>query len=362
MVKVKSLKKAFLLISIVLCSFAGAFAQTSSLPLSYFLNKAEQNNPTFVDYRNQIKSLRFDSAIVVAKTKPQINATALGNFAPRINGYGFDEVITNGQALEGLLQADYNLLNGNRTRNALERVKLSADSVRYASRFTHLDLQRNVTEQYLIAYASQLQVDFNSQLVKVLANEDTLLKKLTRSNIYKQSEYLTFLVSYQLQELTLQQSILTFKSDIAALNYLSGIADTTTNILDAPNINLENLEETSTFFIKKFEVDSLIGINKKSLIALRYRPKLSVYANGGYSSSLIFQPYKNFGASVGFSFSIPIYDGHQRKLEYNKIDLNLNTVANYKRFFISQRQQQLNLIRQQLASTEQLFPQIEKTA
>ncbi len=360
MVKVKSLKKAFLLISIVLCSFAGAFAQTSSLPLSYFLNKAERNNPTLVDYRNQIKSLRFDSAIVVAKTKPQVNATALGNFAPRIKGYGFDEVITNGQALEGLLQADYNLLNGNRTRNALERVKLSADSVRYASRFTHLDLQRNITEQYLIAYASQLQVDFNSQLVKVLANEDTLLRKLTRSNIYKQSEYLTFLVSYQQQELTLQQSILTFKSDIAALNYLAGIADTTTKILDAPNINLENLAETSTFFIKKFEVDSLIGINEKSLIALRYRPKLSVYVNGGYSSSLIFQPYKNFGASVGFSFSIPIYDGHQRKLEYNKIDLNLNTVANYKRFFISQRQQQLNLIRQQLASTEQLFPQIEK--
>ncbi|MET4080397.1 hypothetical protein ABIB40_000337 [Pedobacter sp. UYP30] len=360
MIRLENLAKTIIFIGCISCFSVSLYAQTPVRKLAYFIENAQLNSPTLADYRNQGKALKFDSALVYAKEKPQVNGTGTGYYAPRVKGYGFDEVITNGQALEGLLQVDYNLLNGNRTRNALERVKLSADSLTYAKKFTSLDLERTITDQYLVAFSSQQEVDFNEQLVQLLANEDTLLRKLTRSNIYKQSEYLTFLVTYQQQRLILQQAILTHKSDFATLNYLSGIGDTASNILERPTINLEKLVEAPTFFNKKFEVDSLIGLNEKALIALRYRPKLGVYANGGYNSSLMLQPYKNFGASVGFTFSIPIYDGHQRKLEYNKIDLSLNTVAKYRNFFTQQRNQQLNLIRQQLESTEQLFPQIEK--
>ncbi|MGV8879072.1 MAG: TolC family protein [Sphingobacteriaceae bacterium] len=360
MIRLDNLPSTIILAGCISCFSAGSYAQVPSRKLGYFIQQAQTNNPILADYRNQAKSLAYDSALVYAKKKPQVNGMVTGYYAPRIKGYGFDEVITNGQALEGLLQVDYSLLNGNRSRNTLERVKLSADSIKYASGFAHLDLERNITEQYLLAYASQQDVDFNQQLVDLLANEDTLLRKLTRSNIYKQSEYLTFLVTYQQQKLTLQQAVLSHKNYFATLNYLAGIADTTTSILERPVIYLQKLVETSTFFNKKFEVDSLIGQNQKSLIALRYKPLLSIYANGGYNSSLMFQPYKNFGTSVGLNFSIPIYDGHQRKLAYNKIDLSLRTIANYKDFFTRQRDQQLNLISVQLASTEQLFPQIEQ--
>lgn len=360
MIRLENLAKTIILTGCISCFCASLYAQVPLRQLGYFIQQAQANSPILADYRNQVTSLKYDSALVYAKTKPQVNGTGTGYYAPRIKGYGFDEVITNGQVLEGLLQADYSFLNGNRTRNALERVKLSADSIKYASGFAHLDLERNITQQYLMAYASQQEVDFNEQLVALLANEDTLLRRLTRSNIYKQSEYLTFLVTYQQQKLTLQQTILTHKADFATLNYLAGIADTTTINLERPAIDLQKLVESATFFTKRFEVDSLIGLNQKSLIALRYRPKLGVYANGGYNSSLIFQPYKDFGASVGLTFSVPIYDGHQRKLAYNKIDLSLNTIARYKDFFAQQRNQQLNLIREQLASTEQLFPQIEQ--
>lgn len=360
MIRLKHLAKAIIFIGVFLCFGANSYAQIPARKLDYFIQMAQANSPILAAYANQINSLSLDSQLVYAKIKPQVIGTANGYYAPRIKGYGFDEVITNGQALEGILQVDYSLLNGDRTRNALERVKLSADSINYAKKFNRLDLERTITDQYLVAFSSQQEVDFNEQLVQLLANEDTLLRKLTRSNLYKQSEYLTFLVTYQQQNLVLQQAILTHKGDVATLNYLSGIADTTTNVLERPTINLEKLVEASTFFVKRFELDSLIGINQKAQIGLRYRPKLGVYANGGYNSSLMFQPYKNFGTSVGLTFSIPIYDGHQRKLEYNKIDLSLNTVARYKDFFARQRNQQLNLIRQQLASTEQLFPQIEK--
>jgi len=46
---------------------------------------------------------------------------------------------------------------------------------------------------------------------------------------------------------------------------------------------------------------------------------LNLYANSGYNSSLVLQPYKNFGASAGFNLSIPIYDGHQKKMQQERI-------------------------------------------
>ncbi len=105
-------------------------------------------------------------------------------------------------------------------------------------------------------------------------------------------------------------------------------------------------------------MDSLKNENQKRSVILNYQPKLGLYANGGYSSSLVLEPYKNFGASVGFTFSVPIYDGHQKKMQFNKLDLASETISNYRTFFVRQQTQQLNLIRQQIEQTNSLFGKI----
>ena len=48
-------------------------------------------------------------------------------------------------------------------------------------------------------------------------------------------------------------------------------------------------------------------------IDLSYKPKVSLYADAGYVSSLQYLPYKNFGASAGVNLTVPIYDGRQKK-------------------------------------------------
>jgi outer membrane protein TolC len=96
------------------------------------------------------------------------------------------------------------------------------------------------------------------------------------------------------------------------------------------------------------------------LIDLGYRPRISAYADGGYNSSLAYQAYRNFGASIGLNLTIPIYDGRQKKLQYSKIDLQERTRLNKKEFFIRQHDQQILQLMQQLNATDKLIGQVNK--
>ncbi len=349
---------------LILCMFAFSagrvLAQVPSKNLGYYLKEAESNSPLLKDFKSQQRAAGVDSLIVRATGGPQVTASAAGMYAPVIRGYGYDEVLTNGQALEALLNVNYDLLNKKRINNQLEGIKIQSDSIQYAGQLSLFDLQRSIADQYIVAYASQQQVDFNREVITLLEQEEALLKKLTRSNIYKQSEYLTFLVTLQQQQLVVKQAELQFKNDYATLNYLAGITDTTQVVLADPKLQTGVATIAPSFFGKRFDIDSLKNSNQKNAIDLSYKPKLGVYANGGYNSSFILQPYKNLGASVGFTFSVPIYDGHQKKMQYQKLNLSAKTIAGYRNFFIRQQQQQLNLIRQQLEQTDALFPKINE--
>ncbi|QNN44018.1 TolC family protein [Pedobacter roseus] len=336
------------------------WAQAPVKNLDYYLGQAKSSSPVLKDFENQRKSAGIDSLIVRASAKPQVTGTGNGLYAPVVRGYGYDEVLTNGQALDAMLNVNYDLLNKKKINNQLEGIKIQSDSVKYASQLSLFDLNRSIIDQYITAFASQQQVDFNREVVTLLDKEEKLLKTLTRSNIYKQSEYLTFLVTLQQQQLSLKQAELQFKNDYAILNYLAGIADTTQSKLAEPQLQNVVFAGEKSFFTRRFELDSLKNTNLKNGIDLNYKPKLGIYANGGYNSSLVLQPYKNFGASVGFTFSVPIYDGHQRKMQYDKLSLSSNTIAGYRNFFIRQQNQQLNLIRQQMVQTDALFGKINE--
>ena len=106
-------------------------------------------------------------------------------------------------------------------------------------------------------------------------------------------------------------------------------------------------------------MDSLKIINSKLLIDYSYKPKANIFADGGYESDFMGQAYKNFGASVGFSFSIPIYDGGQRKMQYKKLSLQEETREDYKAFFDRQYHQQIAQFKQQINENSMLIDQIK---
>lgn len=353
-------KKIFLIVFLLLTGSFLLHAQTKPVKqLDFFESAALQYSPLQGDLKNQLLSNRIDSMRLKAGYHPQVSASSTGLYAPIIKGYGYDDAITNGQSLDALLNVNYNLNSKGLKQNQYKALSLQRDSVVYAFRLSELDLRKAVTEQYITAYASQQQLEFNQEVNLLLKKEEAVLKTLTRANAYTQTEYLTFLVTLKQQELSAKQAALQFKADYALLNYICGINDTTSTVLKTPDFAPKaDVLAGQSFFNNRFIIDSLKAENDKSAIAYNYKPKLSVYANGGYNSSFVLQPYKNFGTSAGFTLTVPLYDGHQRKMLLDKTKLQQQTSTYYRSFFNRQHQQQLDMLKQQISDTDVLYKQI----
>lgn len=345
------------LLSLITCSLATA---QNAYTLEHYLQLAESNSPLLKDLKNQISAARLDSMRLRAGLKPQVNASTTALVAPVIHGYGYAGAITNGQTFSAVAGVSQQVI-GRSYRNAeLEAIRLQQDSLLNASRLSVQDLIKAVTGQYITAYGDLEQLKFSEEVVKLLSTEDDVLRRLTRNNVYRQSDYLAFLVTLKQQQIQLLQARIQFRTDFAGLNYLAGVTDTSMVTLSQPDIVRAILPnpENSIFFAK-FRVDSLRLANSNALLDYSYRPKGSVFADGGYNTDFS-QPARNFGTSFGFNFSVPLYDGGQRRLLHKKIQLEEETREYYKFFYYRQYHQQIDQLNQQIEEIGPLFAQINE--
>ncbi len=358
----KKLSGIFFFIHVTVVSFAqpGPPGREKNT-LDYFIQNAITNSPLLKDYESQLSSLTLDSRIFLASLKPQINGISNNSYAPVIGGWGYDNAITNGQQLSALVSANKQMLNKKSIASQLESLHIQGQSAMNNSKISEQDIRKAVTDQYISVLGEQLQLDFNNRINDMLLKEDSILKKLTQDNVYKQSDYLAFVVTHQQQLLSTSQLEIQYHYDYAALNYMAGITDTSFTALPDPQLYSATVGEfTASLFYRQFELDSMKLANDKALVDVNYRPRINVFADAGYNSSLTYKPYKNFGTSVGINLTIPIYDGKQRKIQYSKIDIQERTRLFKKDFFGRQRRQQILQLVQQLNSTEQLIGGINK--
>jgi outer membrane protein TolC len=349
------------LLSIILFTFTCSVSLAQTKSLDYYISQAVNSSPLLKDLRNQIVSGQLDSLIMRAAYKPQVNLNSGGYYAPVIRGVGYSGAITNVHTFNGALGINKQLISKGQVNAQLAALGLQRDSLNNSGKLSEQDLKKVITGQYIAAYGSLQQVKFNQDVVKLLSQEETLLKKLTRTNVYKQSEYLAFLVTLKQQQLQLLQARLQYRNDFGTLNYLAGIADTTTLDISEPGIQKTPPPDVAnSIFFRQYKLDSLGLVNKSSLIGYNYRPKTNIFADGGYNTDFTGQPYKNFGASFGFSLVMPIYDGGQRKLQYKKLKLEEETRLNYKAFFNVQYRQQIAQLNQQINDNENLIGQINE--
>lgn len=329
--------------------------------LNFFLNQAIENSPLLKDYKNQVKINEFDSLLLLATQSPQVSFSSNDSYAPVIKGFGYDDAITNGANVNALIGVNKTLLNGRNNKVQFANLQLLSDAIRNNAIISEQDIKKTIIGQYIITYGDMLQVNFSSAIQDKLRKEEIVLKKLTEKNVYRQVDYLTFYVTLQQNEFKLKQQVNQYKNDYATLNYLAGIADTTQLVLEWPDVTMPILPEiNSSAFFKKYEIDSLTLVNRKTLIDITYRPKLSVFADAGYNSSLAYKPYKNFGTSIGLSLVIPLYDGKQINLQYGKIALSENTRAANKQFYTNQYYRQVAQLKQQLQATSSLIDDINQ--
>ena len=327
--------------------------------LDFYLGRALQNSPLLKDYQNQVLLGQVDSQLIHASYEPQVNGNSTNLYAPLIHGYGYDQAISNGGNFTTVVAVTKTLVGERHLDAQYQTIRLQSQGIGNTARISEQDLKRNVTAQYITTYGDLQQLGFNREIYALLDKESGLLKDLTEKNVYRQTDYLAFLVTLKQEALLLRQLEIQFRNDHGTLNYLCGIVDTAATVLAAPAIEVQSLPDiSSSIFFRQFHLDSLKLRNDRSLIDFSYRPKANLYADGGWSSSLMYEPYKNFGVSFGITLSVPIYDGHQRKMQYSKLDIAERTRSGYREFFTSQYSQQLAQLSQQLKATEDLIGQI----
>jgi outer membrane protein TolC len=348
-----------LLLLIIAARPAAAQGGGTGGTLDFYLGHALQNSPLLKDYQNQLLVGQIDSQLIHASYQPQVNGNSTNIYAPLVHGYGYDQAISNGGDFTTVVAVTKTLVGQRHLDAQYQTIRLQNQGVSNAARISEQDLKRSVTAQYITTYGDLQQLGFNRDIYALLEKESALLKDLTEKNVYRQTDFLAFLVTLKQEALLLRQLEIQFRNDHGTLNYLCGIVDTAANFLTDPAIELQSLPDiSSSIFFRQFHLDSLKLRNDRSLIDFSYRPKANLYADGGWSSSLMYEPYKNFGVSFGITLSVPIYDGHQRKMQYSKLDIAERTRSGYREFFTSQYSQQLAQLSQQLNATEELIGQI----
>jgi outer membrane protein TolC len=329
--------------------------------LDFYLGLALRSSPLLKDYRNQVQLGQIDSQLIHASYLPQVAGNSTNIYAPTYRGWGYDQAISNGGNFTTVVAVTKTLVGQKHLDAEYETIRLNNQGIGNTSKISEQDLKRSVTAQYITTYGDLQQLNFNRDIFQLLDKESGLLKDLTEKNVYRQTDYLAFLVTVKQEALLLRQLEIQFRNDHGTLNYLCGIVDTSATLLAAPVIELQYVPDIgNSVFFRQFALDSLKLRNNRSLIDFGYRPKASLYADGGWSSSLMYEPYRNFGVSFGVTITMPIYDGHQRKMQYSKLDIQERTRTGYKEFFTSQYSQQLAQLSQQLKATEDLIAQINE--
>jgi outer membrane protein TolC len=351
---VKPMRKYFLILFILIMA-GNAGAQKT---LDYYINSGIQSSPLLKDYQFQVQNNRIDSQRLRANFRPLVNGSTAGTYAPVVKTWGYDGAITNIHTYNALVSVSQTIVGKQNLNNQYLAIQLQNLGLQNQGKISEQDLKRSITQQYITTYGDLQQINFNQEMLTLLKEEEAILKKLAEKGVYKQTDFLSFLVNVQQQELLIRQLRIQYQNDFATLNYITGLRDTAFTVLNAPSgldINLPPIEQT--VFYQQFHIDSLKIIAADKQVDFAYRPRMGLYADGGYNSSFIATPLRNFGVSAGVTVTVPIYDGRQRRMLHQKNNIAEQNRQNYRDFFSKQYQQQIIQLQQQLSQTEQLIEQ-----
>ena len=149
--------------------------------LDYYIDKAIQNSPLLKDYQNRLSASAVDSLLIRASQKYKIDATSQLTYAPVIKGWGYDEAITNGANIVGLVSVKNEVLNKKVLNTKFKGLAIQNKSVGNAIRISVNDVKRSITNQYLTAYGDFNEIAFNGVQLKMMNDQLALLKHLLQN-------------------------------------------------------------------------------------------------------------------------------------------------------------------------------------
>ena len=344
-------------------------APTSPRRLDDFLLVARQSSPLLRQTANQVQQNRIDSLVRARQNGVQVGGIGSALYYPSITNskgesvIGYDNAVTNGGNYAAIAQATKPILNRFQLQNDYQILASQGQVLRNTGRLSALDLRRNITDQFLTAYATETQLSFSRSLLGQLRQQDRQLQQLVNAGIFKQTQYLSFYLSVRTQEVTVEQNQLAYRRELGILRALAGVADTTLIPLEAPtpptHRPLAGLLAPSQ---RQYTLDSLRLLLDRRAIDAYYRPRLNAVLDAGLQSSS-YMPIAlahSLGIGGGFQLSVPIFDGHQRQLQYQRIELSEQSRRGYRQFVTVQRQQQYEQLEGLIRASDALLARIRE--
>ena len=350
---------------LALFSTATIFAQ--KYDLTYFLNQAEKNFATIKENQNLLKIGDLQSEIIKAQNSGfLVNATSDVLFAPFFdsngkaievtttpssNAYGYDAGITNGGLYSAQINITKNLFNRTSVANLLLQNRVLNNSISLNSEDFRHNLIKNITDSYIAIYQLQLQRQFQIATISDFKNRLKVVELLVKKGILQQSDYLLLQLDIDTKQIELQQTSTNLEISKSQLQTMSGMAKVEINQIEIPSVSALNFLD-KPFIQKKFENDSLQIMANQKVFENQYKPQISLYGNAGLNAVEITDMYRKIGASAGVRLSIPIYDGHQRKVNAEQNLLRTENLSSYKEISDLQRENNITQINTQISENE----------
>lgn len=350
---------------LALFSTATIFAQ--KYDLTYFLNQAEKNSATIKENQNLLKIGDLQSEIIKAQNSGfLVNATSDVLFAPFFdsngkaievtttpssNAYGYDAGITNGGLYSAQINITKNLFNRTSVANLLLQNRVLNNSISLNSEDFRHNLIKNITDSYIAIYQLQLQRQFQIATISDFKNRLKVVELLVKKGILQQSDYLLLQLDIDTKQIELQQTSTNLEISKSQLQTMSGMAKVEINQIEIPSVSALNFLD-KPFIQKKFENDSLQIMANQKVFENQYKPQISLYGNAGLNAVEITDMYRKIGASAGVRLSIPIYDGHQRKVNAEQNLLRTENLSSYKEISDLQRENNITQINTQISENE----------
>ncbi|MCW3124165.1 MAG: hypothetical protein JWQ38_3657 [Flavipsychrobacter sp.] len=318
--------------------------------LQDYIEFARQNSPVVKDNQNQIKTADYEIRRLQAFYKKfQVHVTGNYLFAPIIstdNGtaklelnsqganhyYGYDLSQTNGGLYQGLVTVTQPLFNNKRYKAFAEQVELSKLTNGINIKLTLHDLEKSVTDQYILCLLDKKQVLYYDSILLLLNDQLVIVRKLTEASLLQQSDLILLNIEYANNQNLLATYKAIYRRDLFDLQILCGLKDTAFVVLPDVSIPVQNLVSRSAY-LEKFRLDSAGLFAAQKVFETKYLPQFSVFTNAGLNAIYAPQIPNRFGFSAGLTATWQLYDGRQRQLMQSKTNVQLETISFYRDSF-----------------------------
>lgn len=315
--------------------------------LSYYAEAARNYSPLLHDYRHQLQieqaelrrlkalytrsrlELNGDYLFVPVLTKDGGQTSFRWNAQDATDYYGYDLGESSGHLHAGATWTQP-LLGHSSYKVAQEQSCINMDMARNHIRLEENQLERAVTEQYLLCLLDQTQIAFADSIDALLKRQTSLVRQLARNGLARQSDLYLLAIEREANDELRLSSQQSYHTHLMDLNLLCGIDDTTDVALADVGLHPGLPLDRGSLFTEQYRLDSLNTAASLRSFNLQYKPRLDLFVDGGMQTGSFSQWYRHFGWSAGLTFTWTLFDGRQKRWKERQAELQQQSIRIYR--------------------------------